>query len=84
MGTEATITAPAAASIPNPITPEWINDLRGRVLRNDPMVTREELRAAREHIRVQHLAAGMITRGKAKDTAIATEAIVGNTALDNW
>lgn len=71
------------ATAPPPVTEEWLNDMRRRVLAEDPTLTREELRAAREHIRQRHLASGMITRGKDKN-AVVQEEVVQNTALDNW
>lgn len=70
-------------TIPSIITEDWLNDMRRRVLAEDPTLTREELKAAREHIRQRHLASGMVTRGKDK-TAIVQEEVVQNTALDNW
>lgn len=69
--------------IPPVITEEWINDMRRRVLAEDPTLTREQLRAAREHIRQRHLAAGMVTRGKDKDKVVQEE-VVQNTALEGW
>jgi len=81
MDTQPTATA---APIPDPVTAEWADDMRKRVLRNDPLITQAELRAAREHIRQRHMAAGMITRGK-RDTEATLEAQPAvNPALDNW
>ena len=73
----------APRPIPAQITEEWINDMRRRVLAEDPTLTRDELRAAREHIRQRHLAAGMVTRGKDK-AAIVQEEVTGNDSLAGW
>lgn len=70
-------------TIPTPVTEDWINDMRRRVLAEDPTLSREELRAARERIRQRHLAAGMVTRGNKKEEIVQAE-VTGNTALDAW
>ncbi len=64
--------------IPTIITEEWLNDLRRRVLAEDPP-SHEELRAAREHIRQRHVAAGSAPRSKKAEVVPSVPS-----ELDNW
>lgn len=69
--------------IPQVITEDWLNDMRRRVLAGTDIPSAEELRAAREHIRMKHVAAGLVSsRSKTKDNDIAE--VAGNTSLSDW